>query len=89
MQDLGLVPGDDHTEKIVLESTMIDPCLGAKRSIPITGMEEDFELDRAFDYQAMEEGLPSSNQKAYFSPEEQKANQIVTLEPVVDKEGKD
>lgn len=88
MQDLGLVPGDDHTEKIVLESSMIEPLLGAKRSIPIMGMEEEYEIDRAFDYQAMEEGLPSSSRKSCLSPEEQKANQIVTLEPVVDKEGK-
>ena len=88
MQDLGLVPGDDHTEKIVLESSMIEPWTSSKRSIPITGMEEEHDIDRAFDYQAMEEGLPISNRKQYLSPEEQKANQIVILEPVVDKEGK-
>ena len=51
-------------------------------------MEEEHAIDRAFDYQAMEEGLPTSNRKPCLSPEEQKANQIVVLEPVVDKEGK-
>ena len=90
MQDLGLIPGDHHTEKVVLEASMID--LGiSKRSIPIMGIlngDNDDDVDPAFNYQAMEEGLVMTNRKSSLSEAEAKDNEIVALEPVVDKDGK-
>ena len=89
MQDLGLVPGDHHTEKVVLEASMID--LGvSKRSIPIMGglEDNDDDIDPAFNYQAMEEGLMTDRKSGRANDDEQTAKEIVALEPVVDKEGK-
>ena len=76
MQDLGLVPGDHHTDKIMLEAGMIDnPDSKSSLGVYISGVE-DYDVERA-----MEEGL-------VLSDEEKKAKQIVALEPVVDMEGK-
>lgn len=89
MQDLGLVPGDHHTEKVVLDASMID--LGvSKRSIPIMGGldDHDDDIDPAFNYQAMEEGLMTDRKSGSTPDDEYSAKEIVALEPVVDKEGK-
>ena len=90
MQDLGLLPGDHHTERIVLEASMVDLGGDAKVNIPFLAgfVDDNHDIERAFDYHAMEEGLIVTSKKSHFCGGVQSQHEIVALEPIVDKEGK-
>jgi hypothetical protein len=99
MVELGLVGAAHHAKEcLVLEADMVsmdsnnNSKNGGMLSIPVAGHDEwgsrRTPMDRAFDYQAMEEGTRQEQQQ--LEGEANPANteaRIVVLEPVADKEG--
>jgi hypothetical protein len=86
VHDLDIVPGDHFARQVIIESGMIDRTFMKPCSQFLVW--DDIEIERAFDYQSMEEGLVSCHTKNLSTQNDHITDEIVVLDPVVESDGK-